>query len=145
MFTGILLSVFSGMQGYPVDASETERAAHDNVEFEWISTPPGQRAVKVTTETRIAVPFKVRVKGEVSRIKFLVPKKFMAFGIRVKDEVIAVKEGISGSAVLFNVPRGMPLGRHDLVIMIIDPVNNKEIGSGTIPFILLPQGIECMC
>jgi len=145
VFTGILLSVFSGMQGYRVDASETEMAAPDSVEFEWISTPPGQRVIKVATETEIMVPFRVKTKGGVSRIKFSVPRKFIALGIRVRDSVVTVKSGIASSAVLFNVPRGMPLGRYDLVIMIIDPASNKEIGNGTIPFILLPRGVECMC
>ncbi|GAB4412846.1 MAG: hypothetical protein OHK0032_08940 [Thermodesulfovibrionales bacterium] len=146
MYIAIFLSVFLGiLPGYLVDASETDISTHGNVAFEWTSTPPGQRVAKVTTETEIAIPFKVRVKGDVSKIKFLIPKKFMNFGIRIKDEVVSTKNGISNSTVLFNVPRGMPLGRHDLVILIIDPMNNREIGSGTVPFILLPQGIECMC
>lgn len=45
------------------------------------------------------------------------------------------------SAVLFTVPPGKPLGKFDMVVTAKDAATGKEIGKGSIPFMLLPPGV----
>jgi hypothetical protein len=123
----------------------TGAVASEIAGFEWTPQGPGQKVVKVITETETAVKFKVNIKGEAVKFRFSIPKKFTDFGIRVKNDVVESKKSIAESSVVFYVPRGLPLGRHDLIIIIIDATDNMEIGRVAIPFLLLPQGIECMC
>lgn len=119
--------------------------ASEIIWFEWTPQAPGQKVVKVITETAAVVKFKVNIKGDAVKLRFSITKQFTDFGIRVKNEVVESKNGIAESSVVFYVPRGLPLGRHDLIIIIIDATDNREIGRVAIPFLLLPQGIECMC
>ncbi len=113
--------------------------------FEWKSKTQVQNVAKVITETVATVLFKVSIKGDAARLRFDVPKKFRDFGIRIDKEIVEAKNKAAESSVIFHVPRGLPLGRHDLVINVIDAADNRELGRVIIPFILLPQGIECMC
>jgi hypothetical protein len=66
-------------------------------------------------------------------------------GIRIVPEQADMHEGTATSAVEFNVPRGMPLGRHDLSIMISDAATDREIGRGVIRYILIPSKVDCLC
>ena len=128
------------------EAKDVDASTHaPKVEFQWYPTIPGKTVQEVTTETEVAIPFKFRIKERVSLVIFTISKEYRAFGIRIVKRTAHVREGAAISKVDFNVPGGMPLGRHSLVIRVIDSDTGKEIGQGEIPFILLPSGIECLC
>jgi hypothetical protein len=74
-----------------------------------------------------------------------ISRKDRSIGINISPEEVAVHEGIAGSSVEFNIPRGIPLGRHNLAIRVIEIGTDRLIGTGILPFILLPSGLECMC
>ncbi len=149
VLVAILLAMPLGhLRGDIADAVEADVSApkvEPKVEFEWHHTMSGQTVEKITTETVVRIPFKFKIKGEITKVYFTIPPGYKAFGIRIESDVSEVREGGVGSVAVFNVHRGMPLGRHNLVIHIIDATNGKEIGKGIIPFILLPSGTECMC
>lgn len=123
----------------------TYAEASEIIGFEWTPQAAGQKFIKVMTETETYVKFKVDIKGAATKLRFSIPKKFTDFGISVINEAAGSKKGIAESSVLFKVHRGMPLGRHDLIILISDATDDREIGRVIIPFLFLPQGIECMC
>ena len=128
------------------EAKDVDTFTHaPKVEFQWYPTIPGKTVQEVTTETEVAIPFKFRIKERVSMVIFTISKEYRAFGIRIVKRAVHVKEGAAISKVDFNVPRGMPLGRHSLVIRVIDSDTGEKIGQGEISFILLPSGIECLC
>lgn len=113
--------------------------------FEWTPTEKGRRFQKVSTNKPISIPFEVYIKELISKVSFSISGDFKGFGIHIKDETAAVNDGRTGSLVIFNVPSGMPFGRHNLVISVTDTISGNIIGSGFIPFILLPSGFDCLC
>jgi len=115
------------------------------IRFRWEASEPGRTVEKIVTGERRTVPFYVSTTGTVSRVKFSILPGSGLPGIRILTEEANVQEGTAMSAVEFNVPRGMPLGRHDLLIRMSDPATDHEIGKGVIPFILIPSGLDCLC
>lgn len=115
------------------------------IRFQWEASEPGRTVEKIVTGERRTVPFQISATGKVSRVKFSILSGSGLPGIRILTQQASVQEGTAVSAVEFNVPRGMPLGRHNLLIRISDPVTEQEIGRGVIPFILIPSGLDCLC
>ena len=139
--------LFFGLS-FGVPAVPHETAAGDapgsNLRLEWESAVPG-RVVKVVNGKTERIPFRIWIGENVSRIKFGISRKDRSLGITISPEDVAVHEGIAGSVAEFTIPRGMPLGRHDLAIRVMEIGTDRMIGTGTLPFILLPSGLECMC
>lgn len=150
-YIAILLSAITLYVGYygmhSAEAMQRELAAQkeDTIVFKWVPTVAGRTAERVTSESVIVIPFEFGINGSMPKVKFMISKEYEAYGVRIKKETSEVKGGKAGSEVVFNILRGMPLGRHNLVIRVTDPSTGAEIGSGTIPFILLPSAFECMC
>lgn len=115
-----------------------------NLKLEWESEVPG-RVVKVVNGKPARISFRITTGENVSRIKFGISRKDRSIGITISPEEVAVHEGIAGSFAEFNIPRGMPLGRHNLAIRVIEVGTDRLLGTGILPFILLPSGLECMC
>ncbi len=103
------------------------------------------RPLKVTDEHPVTVFFSFRLKGGVSKVRFLISKSDRAEGITLLEETVNVKDNMAASRLLLNIHRGTPLGRHDLFIQVVDAEKNVKICTGKIPYILLPAGTECMC
>ena len=128
----------------PHEAAAGGSNSGSNLQMEWESEVPGQ-VVKVVNGKPKRISFKIRAGENVSRIKFVISRKDRSIGITISPEVVAVHEGIAGSIVEFDIPRGMPLGRYNLAIGVLEIGTDRLIGTGILPFILLPSGVECMC
>ena len=133
-----------GVSYDPQEAAAGESYSGSNLRMEWESEVPGH-VVKVVNGKPKRISFRIRAGENVSRIKFGISRKDRSIGITISPEEVAVHEGIAGSIVEFNIPRGMPLGRHNLAIRVIEIGTDRLIGTGILPFILLPSSLECMC
>ncbi len=126
------------------EAAAGESSTGSSLQIEWESVAPGH-AVKVVNGKPARISFRVITGENVSRVKFGISRKDRSIGITISPEEVDIHEGIAGSIVEFDIPRGMPLGRHNLEIRVIEPSSGRVIGTGILPFILLPSGLECMC
>ena len=133
-----------GVSYDPQAVAAGEPHSGSNLQMEWASEVPGQ-VVKVVNGKPERIAFRIRAGEKVSRIKFGISRKDRSIGINISPEEVAVHEGVAGSIVEFNIPRGMPLGRHNLAIRVIESGTDRLIGTGILPFILLPSSLECMC
>lgn len=129
----------------PASANESLPAGGKVVAFRWFPTVSGWKTQRVVAGTEFDVPIEVEVQGDVSEISFAISAKFRDFGIGFEKETSEVLKGKAHSRVVFRIVEGMPLGRHDLGIRIFERRTGREIGSGSIPFIILPSDLECLC
>lgn len=150
LLTAVFLMLFL-REGVPrlqvIEAAEKEYLPAEAriTAFRWVPTVQGRAVERLVVGTKTVIPVEVEIEGKTSEIIFMIPSKFRAFGIRMDKEVNEVKAGKAGSTVMFNIPEGVPLGRHNLVIDILEQKSRTLIGRGTIPFIFLPSDIECLC
>lgn len=140
----LLFGLSFGVSYDPHGVVAAESNSGRNLQMEWESEAPGQ-VVKVVNGKPKRISFRIRAGENVSRIKIEISRKDSSIGITISPEVVAVHEGIAGSIVEFNIPRGMPLGRHNLRVRAMEIGTDRLIGTGTLPFILLPSSLECMC
>ena len=138
----LIFGLFLGVSCVLQEAAAGESGS--NLNLEWGSEVPG-RVVKVVNGKPERIYFRIRTEGKVSRIKFNISRKDRSIGITISPEEVDVHEGRAGSFAEFNIPRGMPLGRHNLMIRVIEIGTDRLLGTGILPFILLPSGLECMC
>ncbi len=141
---GIFFALSFGVSSVPQEAAAVEPHSGGDLRIEWQSEVPGH-VVKVVNGKPERISFRIRAGENVSRIKFGISRKDRSIGITISPEEVAVQEGIAGSIAEFTIPRGMPLGRHNLAIRVIEVGTDRLIGTGILPFILLPSGLECMC
>ncbi|MDA8088073.1 MAG: hypothetical protein M0Z75_15420 [Nitrospiraceae bacterium] len=105
---------------------------------------PASGPLLVTEERPKIIPFSFMVRGSMAEVRFLISEKDKVKGITLLEETAKVKGGVASSRLSFNILDGMPLGRHALVIQVIEASGGAKICSGTIPYIILP-GAACMC
>lgn len=111
----------------------------------WVPTVQGRAVEHIVAGKEVAVPVEILVEGDIAEVTFRIPQRFRVYGIRLDRPASGVKGGRAHVTVLFNIPQGMPLGRHNLPIHVLDRRTGAEIGSGTLPFIFLPSATECHC
>lgn len=140
----LFFGLFFGVPHLPQEAAADARDPGSNLSLEWESEAPG-RVVKVVNGKPARISFRIRTGENVSRIKFGISRQDRSTGITISPEEVAVHEGIAGSSVEFTIPRGMPLGRHDLAIRVMESGTDRLLGTGVLPYILLPSALECMC
>lgn len=109
--------------------------------FKWIPRRQGITRAQIALGRAVTLPFEFYIKGNVQKVRFEIPKKFSDLGIDVADDEVTVKDGKASSSVIFTVPPGKPLGKFELEITLKDAKTGKELGKGTIPFMLLPPGV----
>ncbi len=114
-------------------------------EIRWTPTSEGLSVERIVARKKVVVPIEVSLNGNIAEVIFIIPSKFKAFGISMEPQVAEVKNGKAQAGVAFYILEGMPLGRHNLIIEILDGLTRTRIGSATIPFILLPSDLECLC
>lgn len=145
MFPLVLLVGLSlGVSSVPHDAAAGEPGSGSSLRMEWELAAPAP-VVKVVSGRPERISFRIRTGENVSRIRLGISRKDRSIGITISPDEVAVHEGIAGSMAEFNVPRGMPLGRHDLAVRVLEVGTDRLIGTGILPYILLPSGLECMC
>ncbi len=145
IFLMVLFVGFSfGVSSVLHEAAAGESSSGSNLKLEWESAVPG-RVVKVVNEKLERISFRIMVGENISRIRFGISRRDRSAGITISPEEVAVHEGIAGSIAAFNIPRGMPLGRHNLAVRVTEIGTDRLLGTGILPFILLPSSLECMC
>ena len=110
--------------------------------FAWHANRPNIRRAQIALGRAAALRFEFTVpEGTAANVKFGIPKKFVTMGIKVEPGEVQVQGGVASSKAFFTVPPGMPLGKFDMPIIAVDAATGKEIGRGSIPFMLLPAGV----
>jgi len=140
----LLFGLSFGFSSVLQEVAAGDSYSGNDLRLEWESEVPG-RVVKVVNGEPVRILFRVRTGERVSRIKFGISRKDRSIGITISPDEVAVHEGIADSFAEFNIPRGIPLGRHDLAIRVIEIGTDRLLGTGILPYILLPSGLECMC
>ena len=114
-----------------------------SVEFAWHANRPGIKTAQIALGRATTLSFEFILKGQfdVSQIKFGIPREFVKMGIQIDPKVVDVIKGEARSKAIFAVPPGMPLGKFDMLIVAVDAKTGKKIGTGKIPFMLLPAGV----
>ncbi|MDI6729235.1 MAG: hypothetical protein QMD44_09975 [Thermodesulfovibrionales bacterium] len=138
----LTMPLIGGLKTTQIEVSLVSVAhAEDAKGFKWIPRRPGITRAQIALGRAVTIPFEFTVTGNVKKVRFELPKKFTSLGIDILEDEVAVKGGKASSAVLFTVPPGKPLGKFDMVVTAKDAATGKEIGKGTIPFMLLPPGV----
>jgi hypothetical protein len=138
----LTMPLISGIKKTQTTVSLVSEAHAEDVKgFKWIPRRPGITRAQIALGRAVTIPFEFTVTGNVKKVKFEIPKKFTDLGIDIMEDEVAVKGGKASSAVLFTVPPGKPLGKFDMVVTAKDAATGKEIGKGTIQFMLLPPGV----
>ncbi|MDA8214003.1 MAG: hypothetical protein M0Z64_01855 [Nitrospiraceae bacterium] len=138
----LTMPLISGIKKTQTTVSLVSEAHAEDVKgFKWIPRRPGITRAQIALGRAVTLPFEFTVTENVKKVKFEIPKKFTDLGIDIMEDEVAVKGGKASSAVLFTVPPGKPLGKFDMVVTAKDAATGKEIGKGTIQFMLLPPGV----
>jgi hypothetical protein len=136
-FTGGSNTLGPGLSGFSLSTASAEEVTG----FKWIPRRPGITRAQIALGRAVTLPFEFTLSGNVQKVRFEIPKKFSDLGIDVADDEVVVKDGKAKSSVVFTVPPGKPLGRFELDVIVKDAKTGKELGKGTIPFMLLPPGV----
>lgn len=123
-----------------VKAAEAAEASPD---FAWHPNRPGIKRAQVALGRASALKFEFTFKSRpgVSQVKFGIPKKFVAMGIKIEPAEVSVTDGLAASKAVLRVPPGMPLGKFDIPVVVVDAKTGQELGRGEIPIMLLPAGV----
>ncbi len=140
----LFLGLSFGVSPVLHEAAAGESSSGSNLKLEWESPVPG-RVARVVNGKPERISFRIWTGENVSRVKFEISRKDRSIGITISPEEVAVHEGIASSFAEFAIPRGMPLGRHNLAIRVLETGTDRLLGTGILPFILLPSSLECMC
>lgn len=149
-FLCLAVLLFTFLQDGPqwlVTAEAREKDRDREGMFRWSPALKGDSCAvqKVKTGTETVVEVEAVTGNNVREVAFVIPPYFRNFGIRVEPPASEVREGIARARVVFRVSSGMPLGRHDLPVEVFEKNSRTVIVSGSIPFILLPGDLECLC
>ena len=122
---------------------KTAEAAEAAPEFAWHPNRPGIKRAQVALgrASTLKFEFSFRAKPGVSQVKFGIPKKFVTMGIKIDPAEVTVADGLAASKAVLRVPPGMPLGKFDIPVVMVDAKTGQELGRGEIPIMLLPAGV----
>ncbi len=138
----LTMPLISGLKKTQTTVSLVSVAYADEAkDFKWIPRRPGITRAQIALGRAVTIPFEFTVTGNVKKVRFELPKKFVDLGIDILEDEVAVKGGKASSSVAFTVPPGKPLGKFDMAVTAKDAATGKEIGKGTIQFMLLPPGV----
>lgn len=111
-------------------------------QFAWHANRPGitRAQIALGRATRLRFEFTLKnANGE--RVKFGISKKYAEMGIKINPDDVTIANGMARSAAQFSCPPGMPLGRFDMLVVMVDAKTKRELGRGIIQFMLLPAGV----
>lgn len=105
--------------------------------FKWSTGGPQDTVVQITTGKAATVPFEFRVEGSVSTVSLAIGNaSLQEKGIAFEETVIAMKNGLAFSNVIFNIrPEGrLRAGRYHLTIIARDAATGRIVSEGELPF-----------
>lgn len=138
----LTMPLLSGLKKAQTTVSLVSEAHADEAkDFKWIARRPGITRAQIALGRAVTLPFEFTITGNVKKVRFELPKKFVDLGIDILEDEVVIKGGKASSSVAFTVPPGKPLGKFDMVVTAKDAATGKEIGKGTIQFMLLPPGV----
>lgn len=133
--------IFTGggiQKGVRTALAEEAQAA----QFAWHANRPGitRAQIALGRATRLKFEFTLKnVNGQ--DVKFGISKKYAEMGISIAPGAVTIENGVAKAAAEFSCPPGMPLGKFDMLVVMVDAKTKKELGRGIIPFMLLPAGV----
>ncbi|MHB8881614.1 MAG: hypothetical protein ACYC69_08940 [Thermodesulfovibrionales bacterium] len=121
----------------------TAEAAETSPDFAWHPNRPGIKRAQVALgrASTLKFEFSLKAKPGVTQVKFGIPKKFATMGVKIDPSGVSVTDGLAASKAVLRVPPGMPLGKFDIPVVMIDAKTGQELGRGEIPIMLLPAGV----
>jgi hypothetical protein len=122
---------------------KTAEAAEATPDFSWHPNRPGIKRAQVALgrASSLKFEFSLKAKPGVTQVKFGIPKKFVTMGITIDPVEVSVIDGLAASKAVLRVPPGMPLGKFDIPVVMVDAKTGQELGRGEIPIMLLPAGV----
>lgn len=133
IFTG--LGIQEGPR--PALANETQ-----GVQFAWHANRPGITRAQIALGRATRLRFEFTLKNaDGKNVKFGISRKYAEMGISITPNAVTVANGMAKSRAEFSCPPGMPLGKFDMLVVMVDAKTKKELGRGIIQFMLLPAGV----
>jgi hypothetical protein len=105
--------------------------------FKWSTGGPHDTVVQVTTGKAAIVPFEFRVEGKVSTVSLAIgDASLQEKGIAFEETVIAMKNGVAFSKVIFNIRPESRLraGHYHLTIIARDAATGRIVSEGELLF-----------
>ncbi|MEJ2688894.1 MAG: hypothetical protein P8130_02860 [Deltaproteobacteria bacterium] len=135
---GLIFTGFAHQNGAGTALAEVTSGA----EFAWHANRPGitRAQIALGRATRLRFEFKLN-NADGQDVKFGISKKYAEMGISISPNAVTIADGMANAAAEFSCPPGMPLGKFDMLIVMVDAKTKKELGRGFIPFMLLPAGV----
>lgn len=111
-------------------------------QFAWHANRPGitRAQIALGRATRLRFEFKLK-NADGTKVKFGISRKYAEMGISITPNDVTVTNGMAKSRAEFSCPPGMPLGRFDMLVVMVDANTKKVLGKGIIQFMLLPAGV----
>ncbi len=111
-------------------------------QFAWHANRPGITRAQIALGRATRLRFEFAVKNAEGRqVMFGIPREYVQMGISIVPKAVTVKNGMARAKAEFECPPGMPLGKFNMLVVMVDAKTKKELGSGIIQFMLLPAGV----
>lgn len=113
-----------------------------NAQFAWHANRPGitRAQIALGRATRLRFDFTLK-NADGKDVKFGISRKYAEMGISITPNAVTVANGMAKSRAEFSCPPGMPLGKFDMLVVMVDAKTKKILGKGIIQFMLLPAGV----
>ena len=110
--------------------------------FAWHANRPGitRAQVALGRATRLRIEFAVK-NANGKQVMFGIAREYAQMGISIVPKAVTISNGVARAQVEFQCPPGMPLGRFDMLVVMVDAKTKQEMGKGIVPFMLLPAGV----
>lgn len=135
---GLIFSGFAGQTG--IGAAQAEVTS--DAQFAWHANRPGITRAQIALGRGTSLKFEFLLPNANGKnVKFGISKKYAEMGISIAPNAVTIADGKANSMAEFSCPPGMPLGKFDMLVVMVDATTKKELGRGFIPFMLLPAGV----
>ena len=134
-----------GLTGFGIQNNARTALADEiqGAQFAWHANRPGitRAQIALGRATRLRFDFAVKNVADGTKVKFGISKKYAEMGISITPNAATVANGKANSRAEFSCPPGMPLGKFDMLVVMVDAKTKKVLGKGIIQFMLLPAGV----
>lgn len=135
---GVTVSGNGGQKSTSVAFADVTQTA----QFAWHANRPGVTRAQIALGRATTLRFEFTVKNAEGRqVMFGIPKEYVQMGISIIPKQVTIKNGMAQAKAEFQCPPGMPLGKFNMLVVMVDAKTKKEMGRGIIQFMLLPAGV----
>lgn len=135
---GLIFTGFASQKGVRTALADVTQGA----QFAWHANRPGITRAQIALGRATSLRFEFSLQNANGKnVKFGISKKYAEMGISIAPNAVTIADGMAQSMAEFSCPPGMPLGKFDMLVVMVDAETKKELGRGFIPFMLLPAGV----